>query len=186
MATVDAIVQAAAQILLEIGYSDASTNKIAERAGVSIGTLYEYFPGKKAIYAEVRRREDERLAELLTSHPAPDTLKDLLRQHITLYVEFVRTNLTLHTTLLNEVPHFAVDENELGRYKQYLPWAEEYYRSHQDELRPFDDLSKAINFMLMVGHGTVDTYALHSPAELAGSTLIDMMVDLAEQYFLKP
>ncbi len=52
-ATVDAIIQASAQILLEKGYAGVSTNLAAERAGVSIGSVYEYFPGKEAIVAAV-------------------------------------------------------------------------------------------------------------------------------------
>ena len=48
MATVNAILAAAAQVLIEVGYGNANTNKIAERAGVGIGSLYEYFPGKES------------------------------------------------------------------------------------------------------------------------------------------
>jgi len=48
-ATVTAIYQAAAQVFSDIGYAAATTDGIAERAGVSIGTLYQYFPGKEAI-----------------------------------------------------------------------------------------------------------------------------------------
>ena len=51
-ATVDAVLEAGTQLLLTIGYDKASTNKIAEKAGVSIGSLYEYFPGKEAIFAD--------------------------------------------------------------------------------------------------------------------------------------
>ena len=47
--TVAAIYQAAAQVFSLYGYADATTDHIAERAGVSIGTLYQYFPGKEAI-----------------------------------------------------------------------------------------------------------------------------------------
>jgi AcrR family transcriptional regulator len=63
--TCAAIVEAAARIL-ETGDSDAlNTNRIAERAGVSIGTLYQYFPDKHAILVALIRREREALlAEL--------------------------------------------------------------------------------------------------------------------------
>ena len=44
-ATVDAILEAAARILVNSGYGGASTNVIAQKAGVSIGSLYEYVPG---------------------------------------------------------------------------------------------------------------------------------------------
>jgi AcrR family transcriptional regulator len=70
--TVDAILQAAAELICTIGYDRASTNRIAERAGVSIGSLYQYFANKEAILAallEKHRREvhgvvDEALDEL--------------------------------------------------------------------------------------------------------------------------
>ncbi|MEC8811569.1 MAG: TetR/AcrR family transcriptional regulator [Pseudomonadota bacterium] len=52
-ATVNAIIQASAQILVEEGYAGLTTNRVAERAGVSIGSVYEYFPGKEAMVAAV-------------------------------------------------------------------------------------------------------------------------------------
>jgi AcrR family transcriptional regulator len=43
-------VQAAAQVLAREGYPRATTNRIAEAAGVSIGTLYQYFDSKEAVF----------------------------------------------------------------------------------------------------------------------------------------
>lgn len=48
-ATVDAIVEASARILAEDGWPGLNTNAIAQRAGVSVGSIYEYFPDKQAI-----------------------------------------------------------------------------------------------------------------------------------------
>ena len=56
-ATWEAIVEAAAQILERRGPAAFNTNEVAERAGVSIGTLYQYFEGKHAILAAAARRE---------------------------------------------------------------------------------------------------------------------------------
>jgi AcrR family transcriptional regulator len=56
-ATWEAIVEAAAQILERRGPSAFNTNEVAERAGVSIGTLYQYFPDKHAILIAAARRE---------------------------------------------------------------------------------------------------------------------------------
>jgi AcrR family transcriptional regulator len=56
-ATWDAIVEAAAQVLERDGPAGFSTASVAERAGVSIGTLYQYFPDKQAILLAAAERE---------------------------------------------------------------------------------------------------------------------------------
>lgn len=64
-ATVDAIVEAAARILETKGLEALNTNAVAEAAGVSIGSLYQYFPAKAAIVAElIRRKRRALLADL--------------------------------------------------------------------------------------------------------------------------
>jgi len=55
-ASFDAIVDAAARLLRERGYEALTTNRIAEQAGVGIATLYEFFPNKEAIVAELAAR----------------------------------------------------------------------------------------------------------------------------------
>lgn len=57
--TYDAILESAAHILVRRGAQALNTNLIAERAGVSIGSLYQYFPTKEAILAELLRRQQQ-------------------------------------------------------------------------------------------------------------------------------
>ncbi len=54
--TVEAILEAASQVFEQRGYADATTNRIAERAGVSVGSLYQYFPNKDAILVALTHR----------------------------------------------------------------------------------------------------------------------------------
>ncbi len=61
VATVDAILEATARILAKDGWAKATTNRIAEAAGVSVGSLYQYFPSKDAIAVEMLKRYRERL-----------------------------------------------------------------------------------------------------------------------------
>ena len=58
-ATVEAIVEAAARVLEAAGPAGFNTNAVARRAGVSVGSLYQYFPGKQALIAELSRRNAE-------------------------------------------------------------------------------------------------------------------------------
>lgn len=184
-ATIDAILSAATRVLLSIGYDKASTNKIAELAGVGIGSLYEYFPGKEAIFAEVRRREDQRLFALTMNREEPRTLKELIRSHVSIYLEFVRSNLALHTALINDVPQFAVGQLELPFYREYLPWAAEFLIKHKDELRYDDNIAEMSQFVTRTTRATIDNYVLHAPEQLTTPLIEELLIDLLERFMLK-
>ncbi|MFN7092111.1 MAG: TetR/AcrR family transcriptional regulator [Allorhizobium sp.] len=62
-ATVDAIYEATIQVLLSDGPHRLTTTRVAERAGVSVGTMYQYFPQKQALIHALNERYLERLAE---------------------------------------------------------------------------------------------------------------------------
>jgi AcrR family transcriptional regulator len=62
-ASVDAILQATIQVLLNVGKERLTTTKVALRAGVSVGTLYQYFPNKSALLQAVLRRHLAEVAE---------------------------------------------------------------------------------------------------------------------------
>ncbi|MDR7267887.1 AcrR family transcriptional regulator [Pelomonas saccharophila] len=61
--TVACILEAAAQILEAQGFEAFNTNAVAERAGVSIGSLYQYFPGKDALLIALMEREKQRFRD---------------------------------------------------------------------------------------------------------------------------
>jgi len=61
---VEAILKAAAQIFAELGYARATTNKIAERAGVSVGSLYQYFPNKDSLIASLHETHHSQIHEI--------------------------------------------------------------------------------------------------------------------------
>ncbi len=64
--TVDRIVAAGVRVLAQHGYQHASTNRIATEAGVSPGSIYQYFADKDAIVAEITRRLVDEFAAALT------------------------------------------------------------------------------------------------------------------------
>ncbi|MFN3363952.1 MAG: TetR/AcrR family transcriptional regulator [Allorhizobium sp.] len=75
-ATVDAIYEATIQVLLSDGPHRLTTTRVAERAGVSVGTMYQYFPQKQALIHALNERYLERLAEKIEAtcreqHGAP-------------------------------------------------------------------------------------------------------------------
>ena len=82
-ATVDAILEAAFQILEADGLAKLTTSRIAERAGVSIGTLYQYFPDREAILAAMGQRQSDAMREKITSivleNPDPRNIRTIVR-----------------------------------------------------------------------------------------------------------
>ena len=86
--TVEAIIKASARILEEQGHGGFTTNGVAELAGVSVGTLYQYFPDKNALLGALIGRETACLVEeaeaaslMETEHEALDTLAQAAVRH---------------------------------------------------------------------------------------------------------
>ena len=83
--TVDAILEAATQILQSDGEERLTTNRIAERAGVSIGSLYQYFADKEAIVEAIAERERDRIVAVVVkslSDVNRDDFEKVLREVI--------------------------------------------------------------------------------------------------------
>ncbi len=79
--TYAAILEATARILEAEGLEAANTNAIAERAGVSVGSLYQYFPDKAAIFAELIIASETELGDMLealVSSTGAQTLEERL------------------------------------------------------------------------------------------------------------
>jgi AcrR family transcriptional regulator len=91
-ATVEAVLEAAAQILEAKGMEGASTNAIATRAGVSVGSLYQYFPNKEALLLALHERHvlelEQRMAAAFAEAealPLEAAVRLLLRHLVTAY-----------------------------------------------------------------------------------------------------
>ncbi|HEV2677937.1 MAG TPA: TetR/AcrR family transcriptional regulator [Aliidongia sp.] len=80
--TVAAVLEAAARILEERGFAGYTTNAVAERAGVSIGSLYQYFPGKDALMVALIERETATLLADIAKIPPGIGLEARLGQMI--------------------------------------------------------------------------------------------------------
>ena len=79
-ASVDAILEATIQVLLHVGKERLTTTRVAQRAGVSVGTLYQYFPNKRALLqAALKRHLDEvtRAVELVCHEQKGKTLAQM-------------------------------------------------------------------------------------------------------------
>lgn len=118
--TVEAILDAAARVFERHGYAAGTTNRIAERAGVSIGSLYQYFPNKDAILvALVEQHLDEGTAaagpvlRALVADPPP--LEEGMRRLVEAMVALHRERPRLHRVLFEEAPRPPALRRRLDR-----------------------------------------------------------------------
>ncbi len=100
--TVTAILDATARILVERGYAATSTNAVAERAGVSVGSLYQYFPNKDALIAALHARHVAQMKAVIDdalTRAMSVSLDEGLAELIAAAVEAHRVDAGLHRVL---------------------------------------------------------------------------------------
>ena len=178
-ATVDAIVLAAAHILKTEGSDRATTNRIAELAGASIGSLYQYFPNKEAVFAELRKRHSEWFEKTIhdeSLRSSGPSLSDAIRPVVERIVAMHRVDPALHNVLATG--HSAVDHEGELYYRDLL---REFLVERAAELRPLDTETVsyiAVRALEAVIHGT----AIDDPARLDDPAFTNEIVELFVRY----
>ena len=109
-ATVGAIVEAAARVFAREGYAAGTTNRIAETAGVAIGSLYEYFPNKASILVAVAERHlDQMLADvdemLAAAESGAPSLASLIERFVDAMLAVHERDPELGHVVFGEAPH---------------------------------------------------------------------------------
>lgn len=106
--TVEAVLDAVIRILKKQGIRGVTTNRIADIAGVSIGSVYQYFPDKRAIFAALHDRHVEEIARLvestLVAH-ADGSFEDLVRAMIEVLIDAHGSDPELHHLLMSQAPN---------------------------------------------------------------------------------
>lgn len=144
-ATVDALVEATARILVKEGFDKASTNRIAEVAGVSIGSLYQYFPGKEALVAAVIERHQLEIMQTVRSELGEvltQPVEKAVRKLVAIAVNAHRVDPVLHRVLAEQIPRVGkLDKLEAFNRENYALFRT-FLENHRDELC-VDDLELA-------------------------------------------
>jgi len=172
-ATVDSLVEATARILVREGFDKASTNRIAEVSGVSIGSLYQYFPGKEALVAQVMRRHQAEIQRLVQAElPAilPLPVEAAMRRLVAIAVEAHRVNPRLHRVLAEQIPRVgALEEVDAFNRDNYALFRR-YLEQHREEIR-VRDLDLATFVCVTSIEALTHNAVLHHPALLSEERL---------------
>ena len=137
--TVQALLEAAARVLEQRGYAGATTNRIAETAGASVGTLYEYFASKEEVYDALIEQEIATLVSAIQSEdldpdaPIHHTLGRVLRQGMRAMrhgPDFMRS--------LEQVPGAVFRRRLMVARQSVIGFIRQLLEAHHRELRVAD------------------------------------------------
>jgi AcrR family transcriptional regulator len=182
--TSDAILEAAEIIILNEGYDKATTNYIAEKAGASIGSLYQYFPHKDAIVSALIEQKISRIAngirvvlrdsiELPLSQASRNAFEYLLnhfREHkILLYTISKQTPELVELTKNLSVERFTHSTN-LALLEQ-----------HRDEI-VVKDIEQALIVLEISVLSNMRRHILDNPTGMSDAEFIDSMVRLSTSF----
>lgn len=185
--TVETILEAASEILRVQGVDAVTTRKIAARAGVSIGAVYQYFPNKEAILIEISKRVMDEESEAASPELFRLHRKSLDEMLQALFRNTVRTETRLYSLGRDFYQRYARNmqfgrAQGLGRgsrtSEQLVASAEMLLKQHADVVGEAD--TQLASFMLVRGMRSIlATLVEERPELLQSPSLVPMLVRIA-------
>ena len=189
--TVEALVEATARVLTKEGYDRASTNKIAAIAGVSIGSLYQYFPSKEALVAAVIERHTQELSQVVRDtflKVASCPVEIAVRELIAAAIDAHRVDPRLHRVLDEEVPRTGQLENIDAVARNASALFRDYLEGRRGEI-DIANLDLAAFISITTVEALTHSAVLHRPDILAdekASEFVDEVTRLVLRYLRTP
>jgi AcrR family transcriptional regulator len=185
-ATVDALVEATARILVREGFDKASTNRIAEVAGVSVGSLYQYFPSKEALVAAVIERHQQELlqtvrGELEEAFAQP--VEQAVRKIIAVAIKSHRFDPKLHRVLAEQIPRVGKLKDVEVFSRENFALFRTYLEGRREELR-VDDLELASFVCVTSIEALTHNAVLHHSEMLSGKTM-EALIDAGARLVIR-
>lgn len=169
-ATRDAIIEAAAQIIAARGLAGFNTNAVAERAGTSIGSLYQYFPNKDALMVALIHRSQQAqlqsVAEAVGNAPPDADLATLIRVIVRGAMKHHRDDSLLASAIDHEEARLPIED----KLQDYLTEGGGMVRAlltrHLPQLSE-SEISRAVYTLPALVRAVVDRWANLSPPQLS-------------------
>lgn len=168
LATHDAILEAAAQIIGAGGLSAFNTNAVAERAGVSIGSLYQYFGNKDALMvALIHRQQQQQLQSVAVAVMATGDadLPTVIRAIVRAAMQHHHDNSLLASAIDHEEARLPLDAELTGYLHQGGEMVRALLERYAGEFGAVD-LDRAVRTLPALVRAATDTWANRSPPML--------------------
>jgi len=188
-ATVETLLDATARVLTREGYDRASTNRIAATAGVSVGSLYQYFPNKEALVAALVARHNREMLQLLR-----DALKEVasldlataMRELVRAAVDAHLVDSALHRIFAEQVPRMGQLAKIEALQRETFLLVRTYLEARRNEIS-VRDLDSATSICVTTVEALTHEFVINKPDALDGDRdrFIDEVTRLIVAY-LKP
>lgn len=187
--TMDAILEATAHIVLRHGYDGMTTNHVAERAGVSIGSLYQYFPSKEALVAAVlQKNADDNFAVIANALEKAAGLP--LAEAVAIVAESMaqlhRDNLPWHGAIAGCSAKIDANEWEAELNERIEALTIAFLERYSADLRPGIDLNVAVLVIRNIGHSVFEHAVLNDQELFDGSRITDEIASATLAYLTSP
>lgn len=184
VATVGFIKEAATRILKEQGLANFTTNHVAERAGVSIGSLYQYFPTKNALIAEIKRDHFAKLRDLIKSAYITNQhkpLEDIVAAFIKASIDAHLIDPELHRILSGDLSDFKIKEDD-QHDTSVRSTVEQLLAKSKHELRSNLNIPLAAKLLYKVVETMTHDIVLNSPEMLDEEHYLDEIKRMVMAY----
>lgn len=187
-ANFEAILDAAARVLVKEGYDRATTNHIADVAGVGIGTLYEYFPSKESVFAALRRRmNQEGFARLMEAADNSKEVspREMIEQIVQARIDVVLIDPDLHCALNDQIPHYVTQDQTNEMLNIFLEQAQVFLKTNLD-ITHDGSVELMSDLAMRTTYAVIEDLALFAPEKLRDLDYICELKELICRYLLKP
>jgi AcrR family transcriptional regulator len=187
-ATVETLLDATARVLTREGYDRASTNRIAAVAGVSVGSLYQYFPNKEALVATLVARHNREMLQLLrdalekvASRDLATTMRELVRATVDAHL----VDPALHRIFAEQVPRMGQLAKIEALQRETFLLIRAYLEERRDEIS-VRDLDSATSICVTTVEALTHEFVIDKPDALDGDRdrFIDEVTRLIVGYLM--
>ncbi|HEY0184756.1 MAG TPA: TetR/AcrR family transcriptional regulator [Rhodopila sp.] len=185
---VERVLEATALVLAERGYAGISTNLIADRAGVSVGSLYQYFPNKDALVTALHERHAAQMGQIIEqvlceAHPRG------LRGHIDAIVRALvaahRLEPALHKVLEKELPFFEPPKDQSPADNVIFSRISALLGAHREQISQAN-LDLATWTVLRIMESLVHAAVIDPPARFGIDAIEQSIVEAIVGYLVAP
>ncbi|GHC77723.1 TetR/AcrR family transcriptional regulator [Streptomyces flavofungini] len=177
------ILTAAAHVFAEHGYAAGTTNRIAERARISIGSLYQYYPNKDTILLELVTRHLDAGVLSLKEHrdgDRPDSLEAIMRGYVRSVIDNHLDDPKLLQVMMEQTPHAPELVERMARHeREQVAHTRELLASHP-EVR-VTDIDVAAHLVVSAVGGIVHQLVA-APRSVDVRRLEDELVAMVTRY----